>query len=383
MRKCFAFLTALLLAGSASAAPVASVPQGIHVSDVTSLQSWGYFFVGGEYEPEPEHAEGLKGETESLVMRGQMFIEVFVPKEVTKPYPLVFFSGNNSTSLAWLNTPDGRNGWAQYFWEQGYIVYVTDVPNRGRAGALPRPGQYLSTSSAQRSEVMFAGKGVEGATQFPGKPDMGDPIFDTFYATVAPALNDNKQMETFAQKAGALLLDKIGPAILVSHSQSGPFAWLIADARPNLVKGIVNLEPKGQPFHNNPRRGSVEYAVWGLTEIPMTYDPPVTDPEKELIPELHTPKDKTLLPGNLQKEPARVLVNLKDIPILVVTGSASYHWNYDYLVPLYLKQAGVKNVMYTHLQDEGQIGNSHFMMVEKNSLDIAKIVQSWIEGNIK
>jgi hypothetical protein len=153
--------------------------------------------------------------------------------------------------------------------------------------------------------------------------------------------------------------------------------------RPDLVKGIVNLEPKGMPFHNNPRRGSVEYAVWGLTEIPMTYDPPVTDPEKELRPELFTPEDKNLLPGNLQKEPARILVKLKDIPIVVVTGSASYHWNYDYLVPMYLKQAGVKNVQYILLKDAGQTGNSHFMMVEKNNLDIAEIVSNWLKETIK
>jgi pimeloyl-ACP methyl ester carboxylesterase len=363
-------------------ARAASVPDSIYVSDVTSLKSWGYFFVGGKYEKELENVEGLKGETDSLVMRGHMYVEVYVPVEITKPYPLVFFSGNNSTGLAWMNTPDGRKGWAQYFWEQGYIVYVTDVPNRGRAGALTRKGQYLSTSSAQRSEVMFAGKDVPGATQFPGTPQMGSPAFDAFYASVAPALNDNKQMEIFAQKAGALLLDKIGPAILVSHSQAGPFSWLIADARPALVKGILNLEPKGMPFHNNPRRGSVEYAVWGLTEIPITYAPPVSDPEKELIPELFTPEDRNLLPGNLQKEPARVLVNLQDIPILVITGSASYHWNYDYLVPMYLKQAGVKNVKHLLLKDVGQTGNSHFMMGEKNNLEIARIAQSWIEETI-
>jgi pimeloyl-ACP methyl ester carboxylesterase len=363
-------------------AAVASVPDSVYVSDVTTLKAWGHFFVGGEYEKAEGNVEGLKGEKDSLVLRGHMYVEVFVPKEVTKPYPIVFFSGNNSTGLAWLNTPDGRPGWAQYFWEQGYIVYVTDVPARGRASALPAPEQAMSTSSAQRSEVMFAGKGVEGATQFPGEPQMGSPAFDAFYASVVPALNNNKQMEIYAQKAGAALLDKIGPAILISHSQSGSFTWLIADARPNLVKALVNLEPKGQPFHNNPRRGSVEYAVWGLTEIPMTYDPPVTDPEKDLIPEDFTPEDKTLLPGKLQKEPARIWVNLKDIPVVVITGSASYHWPYDYLVPMYMKQAGVKNVKHILLKDMGQLGNSHFMMGEKNSLEIAKIVQGWIQENL-
>jgi pimeloyl-ACP methyl ester carboxylesterase len=37
-----------------------------------------------------------------------------------------------------------------------------------------------------------------------------------------------------AQSGG--LLDRIGPAIVVAHSQSGTFGFLIADKRPNLVK---------------------------------------------------------------------------------------------------------------------------------------------------
>jgi hypothetical protein len=84
----------------------------------------------------------------------------------------------------------------------------------------------------------------------------------------------------------------------------------------------------------------------------------------------------------LQKEPAKILVKLRDIPIAVITGSASYHWNYDYLVPMYLKQAGVKNVKHILLKDVGQLGNSHFMMGEKNNLEIAEIARTWIEENV-
>jgi pimeloyl-ACP methyl ester carboxylesterase len=43
----------------------------------------------------------------------------------------------------------------------------------------------------------------------------------------------------------AALLDRIGPAIILTHSQSGPFGWLIADARPKLVKAVVAVEPAG------------------------------------------------------------------------------------------------------------------------------------------
>jgi pimeloyl-ACP methyl ester carboxylesterase len=38
-------------------------------------------------------------------------------------------------------------------------------------------------------------------------------------------------------------LDKIGPAIVVTHSQSGLFGWLLATRRPNLVKAVISYEP--------------------------------------------------------------------------------------------------------------------------------------------
>ena len=45
------------------------------------------------------------------------------------------------------------------------------------------------------------------------------------------------------------LLDKIGPAIVLTHSQSGAYGWLIADARPKLVKALVSIEPNGPPVY--------------------------------------------------------------------------------------------------------------------------------------
>jgi pimeloyl-ACP methyl ester carboxylesterase len=41
---------------------------------------------------------------------------------------------------------------------------------------------------------------------------------------------------------GALLLDRIGPAILITHGDGAIFAWLTAQVRPDLVKGIVAVQ---------------------------------------------------------------------------------------------------------------------------------------------
>lgn len=70
-------------------------------------------------------------------------------------------------------------------------------------------------------------------------------VFDALYATQVESLAAAADTQLAAQAAGAALLDRIGPAILLTHSQAGPLGWLIADIRPALVKGIVALEPSG------------------------------------------------------------------------------------------------------------------------------------------
>jgi pimeloyl-ACP methyl ester carboxylesterase len=265
--------------------------------------------------------------------------------------------------------------------EQGYIVYIVDAPCRGRASALVPEGQESFIFSAEKCESVFAGKDNDAYTQWPGECDMNTPVFDAFYATVVPSLVDNRQMQIYIRNAGAALLDKIGPAVSVNHSQSGAFGWLIADERPNLVKGLLQLDPKGPPFQKAPSRP--EHAVWGLTEIPMAYDPPVHD-YTELEYETYAPEsdDATLKPGNIQKEPARKLINLVDIPILIITGSMSYHRPYEHVTVKYLKQAGVKSVTHIPLWEHGILGNAHFMMLEKNSLEIAKMAHNWLEETV-
>ena len=44
----------------------------------------------------------------------------------------------------------------------------------------------------------------------------------------------------------------------------------------------------------------------------------------------------------MQKAPARQLVNLKDIPSVVIAAEASYHQLYDHCTAKYLNQAGMK-----------------------------------------
>ena len=84
----------------------------------------------------------------------------------------------------------------------------------------------------------------------------------------------------------------------------------------------------------------------------------------------------------MQKAPARQLVNLKSIPVMVMAAEASYHQNYDHCTAKYLNQAGVKTE-YVRLQDKGIRGNGHMVMIEKNNLEIARFVDAWAQKNVK
>src|SRR4051812_26561072 len=100
----------------------AVVPAGVPAIE-SNVARQGYFYAGGRYVGEPDRQ----------VMIGQMYVEVWVPREVRQPYPIVFFHGASSTGTTWMQTADGRRGWAHFFVDQGYIVYITDQPARGRS----------------------------------------------------------------------------------------------------------------------------------------------------------------------------------------------------------------------------------------------------------
>ena len=181
------------------------------------------------------------------------------------------------------------------------------------------------------------------------------------------------------QAAGAHLLDRIGPAILVTHSQGGTHGWLWADARPELVKAIVAIEPSGPPFQSTIVKDPT-VKIYGITDIPMSYDPPADATIGGKAP-LQTQEHPALNGRNffLQQEPARRLKNLSRIPVLLETGEASSHASYDEFTVRFLRQAGV-NVKHLKLAEEGIHGNGHLQFLEKNNLEIIEMLEKWIKG---
>jgi pimeloyl-ACP methyl ester carboxylesterase len=376
--KCLELLLACLFAVAANA-QTPNLPVPAH--DQSAVGARGYFYVGGAYA----------GDAGKETMHGQVYVEVVAPKKVRRAYPLVLIHGAAQTATNWMGTPDGRKGWADYFVEQGYVVYMVDQPMRGRSAWHPSDGA-TRMFSAQQIEFQFTASEALGTwpqakkhTQWPGdgpnKGRKGDPVFDAFYATQVETVVSNEETQRRNQAAGAALLDRIGPAIILTHSQSGPFGWLIADARPTLVKGIVAIEPAGPPFEAT-IIGTGRARAWGPADIPLTYDPPAQE-ATELALEREAAADAPdLFVCWMQKAPARRLVNLKGIPVMVMAAEASYHQVYDHCTAKYLSQAGVKTE-YIRLQDRGIHGNGHMVMLEKNNLEIAQLIDQWLQQNVK
>ena len=202
-----------------------------------------------------------------------MYVEALIPARPKHPFPLVFLHGGAQTMMNWITTPDGRPGWAEWFASRGWKVFIVDQPARGRSAWLPEFDGPQHTVSASTIEKLFTAPAdykkwpqAKLHTQWPGTGHVGDPTFDQYYASLVSSV-DRSSSERLMRIAGAALLDRIGAAIVIGHSQGGLHTWLIADARPDLVKAIIAVEPSGPPYKDI----TSEHAInsqdrhWGLT----------------------------------------------------------------------------------------------------------------------
>jgi pimeloyl-ACP methyl ester carboxylesterase len=282
--------------------------------------------------------------------------------------------------------------------EAGYVVYMVDYPARGRSAYVPLPGPdgktpidgNLNIRTALELERIWTNTRERGDfplkmnhTQWPGAGKIGDPTFDNFMKSQVQFAGASTAL---ARDATLALLDTIGnPVILFAHSQGGGIAFETTEARPDLVKAMVSLEPGGPQF------GSVDTAKvtagprnpnsWGLTNARYEYDPPANSPS-DLNVVLEQKSDR---PDEaacwLQVEPARKLARWKNIRVFSASASGTYHRVYDPCIPKFLNQAGVKTD-FVRLEDVGIAGNSHVMMLEKNSDDIIKYIAGWLQKNV-
>lgn len=387
-------LTLVALSGSlganarndADAAPGASIPM----FSTDDIGRQAHFYVGG-------HWAGPAGKE---TMDGAMYVEAWAPKKIRHLFPVVFVVGSTGQgAYSLIQTPDGRPGWAYDFVRQGYTIYMMDYPDQGRSAYNPDlDGKLNAPRSGPLMEEIWTGgrppaseatswpqykKYSQWPSDSPNKGQMGDPVFDYFAKTETQALVPTPDMEMHNAEAIAQLLDVIGqPVIMILHSGAAGAGWLAIDSRPKLVKGIVAIEPVAPPIEQAERGNTGPARLWGITNLPIHYDPPVRE-ASELKPVRQDKADGPgLIPCFVQSEPAHKLVNFETIPVLNFSGEASYHRPYAHCIAKWLNQAGVKT-KYVNLEDVGLTGNGHQMMSERNSAGISKFMMAWIQENVR
>ncbi len=370
---------------TAFAAFASVLASGASAEPPLVLATNGSFFVGGRMTEIDGRA----------TMVGHMYVEFMEPVRKKYPYPIIFVHGGLRTGTNFTGTLDGKEGWAQYFVRQGYAVYIVDQVGRGRSPIVEKaygPSRMGDAAGVQKryaqQEKHKLWPQAHLHAPWPGGGEMNDPWVVALSASQAVEIQNFRTQQELNRDALVALVDKIGPSIILGHSQAGAFLWPVADARPNAIKAILAIEPNGPPvraldFTGAPdwfKYGEVSLA-YGVTDVPLTYAPPVRDASELKFTQQEKADGEGLARCFEQVEPARQLPNLRDIPTLVLTSEASYHAPYDHCTVKYLQRAGVKPT-FVKLAELGIKGDSHVLMLEKNSKEIAAIIAKWLAKSV-
>jgi len=268
---------------------------------------------------------------------GQMYVQYVRLAQPKARYPLLMWHGSGLTGVTWETKPDGAPGWQMFFLEAGFDVFVSDAVERGRASWARYPEIFRSEPFFRPKQEAwelfrigpagtFAADPVRRVT-FPGQR-FPTQSFDQFMKQGVPRWATN---DTATQAAYDRLVEKVCPCIVIAHGQAGDFAYNAALGAPDRIKAVIVLEPFGAP---DPTRGD--------------------------------------------------LSRLKEIPHLFVWGDnidRSERWSAMHRAQQRwheaLKAAGADSE-WLDLPRFGIAGNTHMLMMDTNSDQVARLVRSWM-----
>ncbi len=283
----------------------------------------------------PVHHINPNGE----VFAGQMyvqFVRLAAPKAAA---PLLMWHGGGMSGASWETTPDGRAGWQTFFLRAGFDVYVSDAVERGRASFAPFPQVYPEAPYFRTARELwedtfrFGPAGSWNADRDHRRPYAGlrFPLdaFEAFLAQCVPRWGCNDALTRAAYDA---LVQRLDPGVIIlTHSQGGNFGLTAALHAPDRVRAVISLEPSGAPDPAQAEAAS-------LGKVPHLF-----------------------LWGD----------NWSDNPVWANSRPAAERWR-DALI------AAGCDVSWIDLPERGIRGNSHALMADENSDEIAAIVLDWM-----
>jgi pimeloyl-ACP methyl ester carboxylesterase len=321
------------------------------VSGPLTIKEQGSFFVGGANRAVSQPAAGpLPAQTGDITIN-QMYVQYQIPMQGSRHVPVVFVHGCCLSSKTWETTPDGRMGWSEYFVRKGRSVYLADQVSRARSGFDPTPFNEVRTGAVANGQMpsilsathQFAWIVFRFGPKFgEGFPDEQFPLqaVDELYKQMIPDLNSTLPQNanpTWTQMAA--LAQKVNGAVLVGHSESGFFPEQAALVDPKGIRGMITIETRCE-----------------------------TSPT-----------------------PAQV-ATLAKIPTLIMFGdhladvTKPFSWmdaltSCNTFVEQLKKAGGDAEMMY--LPAMGIKGNSHMLMQDKNSNQLADLLIAWIDQHVE
>ncbi|PSL86002.1 esterase [Variovorax sp. WS11] len=268
---------------------------------------------------------------------GQMYVQHARLVSPRSPFPLLLWHGGGLTGACWESTPDARAGWQAFFLAAGLDVLVCDAVERGRAGWACFPDLYPAEpffmpqhSAWTLYRVGMRDGFVEDPAQRRGFPGGLFPVaaFDDFTRQIVPRWSCN---DALIQAAYDALIAREGPCLLFAHSQGAGFAIRAALKAPGMIKALVLVEPGGAP---EMAAGDFD----ALTGFPML----------------------ALWGDNVDAVPFWTAA--KQMSLAIITNVR--------------RRGGDATAL--DLPAVGVHGNSHLLMMDTNSDDIAARIQQWL-----
>ncbi len=233
------------------------------------IEEQGSFAVGGSVTTAPGTFDPIRqgafnpagADPAGQTLHGDhAYVFYQVPVDARK-LPLVFWHGHGQSAKTWETTPDGREGFQTIFLRRRFPVYLIDQPRRGRAARGTQP---IAITAAPDEQLWFGIFRLGAWPNFyPGVQFSRDPeALDQFFRQMVP--NTGPYDVRVNTEAVSALFSKIGPGVLVTHSQSGGLGWRTAIKNRN-VRAVVSYEPgfdfpfpEGGAAGYDPRRQSAE-----------------------------------------------------------------------------------------------------------------------------
>ncbi len=334
MRRSMIVLAAALAAGAAWA----------QTKEPVALRDIGSFHIGGRIidisgQPIKEVVFTPGGVPAKMDPNGkyqveQMYVQYFLPQNRKGKLPLLLWHGGGLTGVTYETKPDGGEGWLTYFIRKGWDTYISDAVERGRAGwtnTFKGDPVFLPLGDPwERFRIGPPGSWNDDRAKRTTYPGVQFPIeaYEQFMKQGVPRwlTTDDQIIAAYIE-----LVDKVCPCVVLVHSQSGAFGYKVLEARPEKVKALVAVEP----------------TVGG---------------DREKVQSIKTTPILVLYGDNARDHPRWSKIRQGGVDYAAV-----------------LKSVG-GSIDVVDLPDVGIKGNSHMVMMDKNSNVVADLIQKWLVG---